>query len=111
MLGAGIHMFPKELLSLYRDAVVDKKHGPKLKKAVKDVAGRGYHIGSKHYKKIPPGYDSSHNNAEYLLYNGLSSMMETKIPEQFHTKAIVDFAFLHYKKMNPIHEWLKEAIG
>jgi uncharacterized protein (TIGR02453 family) len=111
MLGAGMHMFPKELLGLYRDAVIDKKHGPKLKKAIKDVARHGYHIGSTHYKKIPPGYDASHENAEYLLFNGLSSMIETEIPEQFYTKAIVDYALSHYQKMNPLHEWLKEAIG
>ena len=40
MLGAGIHMFSNELLKLYRAAVVDKEHGPKLRTAVRWLRAR-----------------------------------------------------------------------
>jgi uncharacterized protein (TIGR02453 family) len=111
MLGAGIHMFSSDLLRRYRAAVVGKEHGPKLRGAVETVSQKGYAIGVKHYKKVPPGYDASHENAEYLLNNGLTAMVETAIPDQFHTGAIIDYAYNHFTNMYPLHEWLREAMG
>jgi uncharacterized protein (TIGR02453 family) len=111
MLGVGIHVFSKELIGLYRDAVIDKKLGPKLRKVLKAVSDQGYTIGRKHYKRVPRGYAASHKNAEYLLYKGLTSMIEADIPDEFHTKAFVGYVFSHFKNMSPIHKWLTEAIG
>ncbi|MFH1624973.1 MAG: DUF2461 domain-containing protein [Pseudomonadota bacterium] len=111
MLGVGIHLFSTELLQLYRDAVVDKRHGPPLRKTVHEVSKNGYVIGGKHYKKVPHGYDASHQNAEFLLYNGLTAMVEQKIPKEFYSGAIVDFAFSHFKNMQPVHEWLRKALA
>ena len=111
MLGTGLHIFPKELLSPYRDAVVDKNHGPKLKKAVNKVSKLGYSIEGKHYKRIPSGYDDSHKNAEFLLYNGLAAMHQSKVSEALLSDRIVDYAFSHFNKMSPIHKWLRAALG
>ena len=109
MLGTGIHRFTPELLTLYRDAVVDKKLGPQLSKAVKEVSAKGYHIGGKHYKRVPRGYDPAHNNAEFLHYNGLFAMVEDKIPQEFFSPAITDYTFSHFQQMLPMHDWLKKA--
>ncbi len=54
LIGTGIYMFPKELLASYRQAVFDKKLGTKLKRAVKNIVDKGYHVGGKHYKKSSP---------------------------------------------------------
>jgi len=110
MLGTGLHIFSKELLARYRDAVVDKKHGQRLRKAIDNVSNKGYIIRGKHYKKVPRGYDSNHKNVEFLLHNGLTAMKESGIPKEFFSGAIVDYAFSHFKNMCPLHEWLREAI-
>jgi uncharacterized protein (TIGR02453 family) len=109
MLATGIHMFSPELLTLYRDAVVDKKLGPQLKKAIKAVSGKGYLIGGNHYKRVPRGYDPTHNNAPFLLYNGLYARVEAKIPQEFFSRAIIDYTFSHFQQMLPLHDWLKKA--
>jgi uncharacterized protein (TIGR02453 family) len=111
MLGTGIHIFPKGLMTPYREAVVHKKLGPKLKKAVNRVEKDGYKLSGKHYKRIPPGYDNSHENAAFLLHNGLAAMYESEIPEALFTEDLVDQVFSHYRKMSPIHRWLREALG
>jgi uncharacterized protein (TIGR02453 family) len=111
MLGTGMHIFPKELLGPFRDAVVHKKYGPELKKAIKKVSNCGYIITGKHYKRVPGGYDDAHENAEFLLHNGLAAMYESEIPEKLFSKGIVDHVFAHFKKMSPLHEWLKTALG
>ena len=110
MLGVGVYMFSKELLNRYRDAVVDKKRGPKLRKTLEKISEKGYVIGRKHYKKVPHGYDTSDKNAQLLLYNGLTAMVETKIPKAFYSNAIMDYSFSHYENMVPLHKWLREAI-
>ena len=111
MMGAGMHLIPKPLLGPFRDAVVHEKHGPKLKDAIKKVSRHGYTIGTKHYKKTPRGYDEAHENADFLLYNGLFAMYEAEIPEELFSKKLLTHAFSHYKKMAPLHTWLLDALG
>ena len=102
--------FPRPLLDIYREAVVDKKLGRELRNAVTRVMDKGYPVGAKHYKRIPRGYDESHPNAEFLLFNGLHAVRDEKIPKQFYSEAIIDYAFSHYKNMAPIHRWLKNVL-
>jgi hypothetical protein len=102
MLGTGLHI----LLGPYRDAVVDKKHGLELQKAVNKVSKLGYTIVGKHYKRIPSGYDDTHKNSQFLLYNGLAAMHQNEISEGLLSDRIVDYAFSHFKKMSPIHKRL-----
>jgi len=81
LIGVGIKMFPKPVLDHYRQAVVDKKLGLELKKAVKKVADQGYVVNGQHYKKVPRGYEADHPNAHFLLYNGLTARLEEKVAE------------------------------
>ena len=111
MLGTGIHMFSTNLLNLYRDAVLDKRQGPKLIKTLNKITKRGYTVGGKHYKRVPRGYDASHDRAEFLLYNGLTANVEKEIPDELFSHSIVDTAFSHFNNMHPLHEWLVQAIG
>jgi len=111
LFGTGFYMFPKNLLTLYRNAVVDKKLGLELTKAVKKVSGKGYQVNGKYYKRVPQGYDADHPNAEFLLYNGLHAMVEEKIPQAFYSQALIDYAFAHYKNMLPLHRWLLNVMN
>lgn len=110
MLGAGLYMFSSALLKRYRDAVVHKKLGPELRTTLNGLSKHGYTIGRKHYKKTPRGYEASHKNAEYLLFNGLAAMVEGDIPEEFYSPDIIDRAFSHYRRMHPLHKWLLKAL-
>jgi len=110
MLGTGVYVFQKELLGLYRDAVVDKKLGRELKRVSNKMSEKGYEIGRKHYKRIPQGYDVSHENADFLLFKGLTAMIEEDISPEIHSSAILDHVFEHFRNMQPIHGWLIKAL-
>jgi uncharacterized protein (TIGR02453 family) len=110
LIGVGIKMFPKPLLDRYRQAVVDKKQGAALKSAVKKITDKGYLIDGKLYKKIPRGFDAEHPNADYLLYNGLTDRVEEKVSDAFYSDAIIEHAYDHYKKMLPLHRWLRKSL-
>jgi uncharacterized protein (TIGR02453 family) len=110
LLGAGMYRFCKDLMEKWRKSVVDKKSGAALQKAISKVSKLGYEIGESHYKRVPAGYDPDHPNAEYLKYIGLAAFWTGDLPEAFYSKEIVDFAFSHFKKMSPIHHWLRDTL-
>jgi uncharacterized protein (TIGR02453 family) len=111
MLGVGMYCFPNAFFGPYRNAVVDKKHGAALKKVIQKVSKKGYTVGETKYKRVPGGYDPGHENAEYLKFGGLTAMWIDNIPDVFFTKDIIDFSFSHFRKMSPIHEWLRDTLG
>lgn len=111
MLGAGVHLFSRELLKIFRDVVAEKKDALSLKRAVSRVSEKGYVIGGKHYKRLPRGYDVSHGQIEFLLFNGLTAKIEKDVPKELFSSSIVDYAFSHYRNMYPLHEWLIKAVG
>jgi uncharacterized protein (TIGR02453 family) len=107
MLGIGVYLFAKHQLAQYRDSVIHPTYGTSLKAAIDDVSRRGpYAIGGKHYKKVPRGYDAKHKNADLLLYNGLYTMHETDIPDEFYMPAIIEYCFEKWSHMDPLHKWL-----
>jgi uncharacterized protein (TIGR02453 family) len=106
MLGAGLYHFPKNLIEPYRDAVVHKKHGPTLARAVAKAKKAGYDIGGVHYKRTPRGYDPDHKLAPLLLHKGLYAMAQTKIPRELYSEEIIDYCFKTWKPMVPLHEWM-----
>jgi uncharacterized protein (TIGR02453 family) len=110
LIGVGIKMFPKPLLDRFRNAVVDKKQGAALKSTIKKLMTRGYLIDGKHYKKVPRGFDADHPNAEYLRYNGLTARIEEKVPAEFYSSELIDYAYTHYKNMLYLHRWLKKSL-
>ncbi len=110
ILGVGLYQFTKEQLRLYRDWVVNERHGKELEVAVKKVRDLGYQIVGSHYKKVPRGYDKEHPKADYLLFNGLHAMYSGEIPEEFFTVKILDYCFEKYKEMSSIHYWVKKLI-
>jgi uncharacterized protein (TIGR02453 family) len=107
LMGSGMYMFSKSILKTYRESVIDKKSAADLMHAIKAVSKKGK-LSGKHYKKTPRGFDPDHPNAEYLLYNGLHVMHETKIPNELYSAALVDYCYKWYKDMAPLHQWLVE---
>ena len=110
LIGVGVKMFPKPILDRYRQAVVDKKLGGELKKVVQKVSDQGYLVDGKHYKRVPRGYDDGHPNAEFLLFNGMTARIEGKVPDEFYSDTLIDYAYSHYRNMLPLHKWLKKIL-
>ena len=104
--GGGMYQIPDDMLSFYRDNVVDGKYGSELAKAVREVTDKGFVIGGSHYKRTPRGYDPSHKNAVLLLYKGLWAGIEEKIPTQFFSSEFVEHCFKRFKDSAPLHRWL-----
>jgi uncharacterized protein (TIGR02453 family) len=111
MLAAGMHCFPRPLLEIFRNSVVDPELGPALVSAARSVVKRSdYAIGGKYYKKMPRGYDATDDKAEFLLFNGLYAIFNSEIPEQIYSTEIIDYCFQKFSDMSPIHKWIVNMI-
>ncbi len=107
MLGMGFYMFPRKALEHYRSAVVDPEYGAELTDILSHIEEmEGYTLGGKHYKRIPPGFDSSHPNAELLLHNGLYAGIEAPIPEELYSERLLDYCMERFAPLAGLHRWL-----
>lgn len=108
-LGAGLYIFPKELLKPYRDAVASEQFGPDLVKIARCLEKNGYKIGTEYYKKVPKDYDKDHPRENFLKFNGISTGIEIPLVAEIHSPRIVDIALEHFKNMMSLHEWVLKA--
>jgi uncharacterized protein (TIGR02453 family) len=107
LLGTGYYMFPDWLIERYRRAVVHPQLGTELAKIVKIISKKtDFEWGGKHYKRVPPGYDPTHPNAELLLHNGLHAGWETPSPAELFTPHLVEYCYEKFKPLAPLHHWL-----
>lgn len=108
-LAAGLYMFPPTIMKIYRESVVDFRHGPALVKAVEAVTKKpDYRISGDKSKRVPRGYDRKHPLAEWLLYRGLYAYLESAHPAELHSAAFTDYCFSRFKDMSPLHHWMRE---
>ena len=109
-VGTGAHGFDKTNLGAFRDAVVDKKEGAALVRAVKATEKAGYAVRGEAYKRVPKGYDVSGDAERLILYGGLWCGEDDATPKSFHTKRFVDWCLTRWKKSAPIHRWLVDTL-
>ncbi|GAK51318.1 hypothetical protein U14_02561 [Candidatus Moduliflexus flocculans] len=110
-LAVGIYIFPSALLKTYRDAVVHPELGARLTTVVRDIAAASYQVGGTHYKRVPAGYDATHQNAALLKHNGLYAGIEMPIPDALYSETFVEFCFAHFQAMLPLHQWLLRTLA
>lgn len=103
-IGSGLHYFPKNILSAFRNSVQDKSVNKKLNTILKDIKKKGFEVGREHYKRMPAGYDADIKNSHLLLYNGLH--VWKSFPNDGKIKNIVDLSTQCYKDSNKLHKWL-----
>ena len=131
----GQHMFPKEVLARYREAVADEKRGPKLVAILEELTGaapggKGGSPGGKGavpgeaaapkdrgklglrlmeepgYKRVPRGYPQDHPRADLLRYVGMG--LSADVPENTLASAdLVPWCLERTKTLRPLIEWLR----
>jgi uncharacterized protein (DUF2461 family) len=87
--------------------VVDEQMGTELEVALASVRKAGeYEIGGEHYKRTPRGYDSEHERAQLLRYNGIYAQAQEIDREVLLKPELVDLCLEHCRNMSPLHHWL-----
>lgn len=108
-LGAGMHMFGKEQLTAFRDAVVAETSGRALVAALGKVEKAGYKAGEANRKQVPRGYDKDHPRARYLLLEGLHAGTELPGADALRDD-FSDVVVGHFKAVWPVAEWIEDWV-
>jgi uncharacterized protein (TIGR02453 family) len=110
-IGVGMHVMPKDMLTRYRDAVVDDKAGAALEKSVARVTKAGpYALGEPSRKQVPRGYPADHKRAQFLLREGLGA--GTELPGEAALSP--DFAsscLTHWRNTWPVGKWMLDELS
>lgn len=107
-LGSGMHMFDKETLSAFRNAVVADGSGQTLAAVAGQVAKAGYELGGKTRKQVPRGYGAN-ERADFLLFEGLYA--GTELPAAAATCAdFADVCLNHFRATWPVGRWIEEYV-
>jgi uncharacterized protein (TIGR02453 family) len=106
VLATGMIEFQKPRLPLYREALLDDVRGAELVTLVEEVRSAGYPVLGEGYKRTPPGVPADHPRAALSKHRGLFARWEGEHPRELTTPAFVDFAFVHFMRMSPLHLWL-----
>jgi uncharacterized protein (TIGR02453 family) len=111
-LFAGMHMFSKEMLEIYRQAVADPNLGKQLEDGLIAIRDAGkYEIGGETYKRVPAGYPVDHERAGLLLYNGLYALSPKIESTSLTTPGLIDICYAHCYNMAPVQQWLVNLVS
>jgi uncharacterized protein (TIGR02453 family) len=110
-MGAGMHHFEGDVLTRYRNAVVDDRSGNALVAAIETVEASGdYAVGSMPRKTVPRGYDKDSPRAKYLLWEGLPAMAQLS-PEDALRSDFDAVVLAHFRNTWPIAKWLLDEVA
>ncbi len=105
----GIFKFSPEMLTVYRNAVVNEHLGPEIAEVVATLrAAGGYSLGGEAYKRVPAGYDAAHANAQLLRHDGLYVFSPRLPVSDILSPVLVDRCYEHFQKMAPLYHWLQK---
>ena len=106
----GYHVFPKEFIGAYREAVAEDKTGEPFAKAMAKLQGtKGWKAGGDQLKRVPPGYDQDHSRGDLLKYKGLWIKAPAVPAEVLSSPKLIDVCLEHAKTMGDVHRWFAEV--
>jgi uncharacterized protein (TIGR02453 family) len=111
-LAAGMYVFSKDQLKVYRDIVSDADSARELNHILSRILkNKGFKLGGKSFKRIPKGYELNQKFPDLLLHSGLFIYYEDEHISDLNYKNTLDLSFKIYKQLSPLHNWLVENIA
>ncbi|MBU1176484.1 MAG: DUF2461 domain-containing protein [Alphaproteobacteria bacterium] len=110
ILGAGMLVFPRDMLGRYRTLVSDPDAAADIRAVLDAVAASGpYRIGDKARKQVPRGLPAMGASGDMLLYDGLGATLEWDNGVA-RDRGFVDFCLGHWRKCWPVGKWTLDRI-
>jgi uncharacterized protein (TIGR02453 family) len=108
---SGYHHMAADQVERYREAVDDKRTGPKLERLVDKIRAGGYTVGGDALKTRPRDYPSDHPRIDLLRHKGLAAWVEFGSPPWLHTAEAADRVAQAWRDMGPLSDWLDANVG
>ena len=107
--GSGLYIFEGERLDAYRQSVIHPRSDKALAAMAADLAGKGYTIEGKTRKRMPAGFETDPDRAEFLLHDGLFATAEMPLADAAKpgfSKTVLK----HFAATWPINKWLLDEV-
>lgn len=112
ILGAGAHLFDKDRLAAYRQAVVDPVKGEALRRALDELAASGHGVQGQHYAKLPRGFEAeTEDQARLLRHKALWPAIEEAHPTALSSAELVPYCAAKWREVAPLHRWLVDTLS
>lgn len=106
----GQHLFPKDTLSRYRQAVADDSAGGELVRILKELDHSGLPLFEEPaYKRVPRGYPPDHTRADLLRLGGIG-VARVLDPDVIAKPGLVTACERDAELMQPLMHWLAALV-
>jgi uncharacterized protein (TIGR02453 family) len=111
VVGAGITLFPPDLLPEYRDRVDDPGPGRELAAILHRLGRAGYEASGARLRRTPRPYPPDHERAALLRQLGLraerTEALPRRAPEELVGPMLPDLLLSCFSRLKPLHRWLQ----
>ncbi|WP_310528833.1 DUF2461 domain-containing protein [Nocardioides sp.] len=104
--GAGFYDADAPRLAAFRDAIVDDRSGPQLKRILAKVEKAGFEVSGEQLKTAPRGYDKEHPRIELLRHKQLFAGRLIGFEPVIHTARLADVVRDDWRALKPLVDWL-----
>jgi len=107
-LHVGQHMFSKEYLNAFREAVDDVHMGKRFEDILSS-AGDFAEVNGEQYVRVPRGYDRDHPRAGLLKYKSVYASSGRIAPSVVASEKFLPLCVETFQKLLPLHKWLVDV--
>ncbi|QBX55682.1 DUF2461 domain-containing protein [Nocardioides seonyuensis] len=104
--GAGFYDADSATMSAFRDAIVDDKAGPRLKRILAKLERSGFEVSGERLKTSPRGYDKDHPRIDLLRHKQLFAGRLIGFEPVIHTPDVLDEVRADWRALKPLVDWL-----
>lgn len=103
----GWHLFTKEVMAQYREAVANDTTGTQLESIFRQLNEKELPLFEEpQYKKVPRGYPADHPRGELLKYAGMG-VAKKLTQKDINSSKLVSHCAKWARTMKPLMDWLK----
>ena len=104
--GAGFYEADSARLAAFRDAIVDDRSGPQLKRILAKIEKAGFEVSGEQLKTAPRGYDKEHPRIDLLRHKQLFAGRLIGFEPVVHTAELADVVRDDWRALKPLVDWL-----
>ena len=104
--GAGFYDADSATMAAFRDAIVDDRSGPRLKRILAKLEKAGFEVSGERLKTAPRGYDKDHPRIELLRHKQLFAGRLIGFEPVIHTPDVLDEVRADWRALKPLVDWL-----
>jgi uncharacterized protein (TIGR02453 family) len=110
--GSGYYHLQTDQLQRFRDAVADKRSGPKLATEVDALRQKRYEVDAREsLKRAPRGFDPDHPRVDLLRMKGVHAGRTFGDPRWLHTAGAAERIVGAWRDAAPVNRWLDRNVG